>query len=106
MFDVVYYKNDTLVTVTGVKNADTDTFIDNATVRILAITEYGGSNIVGTFPIVLTYVPQSNGIYKGNLVNSLPLVPNNRYVCKLEVLTTDNLKGYWEFTFTCRIRNE
>lgn len=107
MIDIVYYKNDTLLTAAGIKNTATNSFVNNAIVHVLGITTVDNEAVTGaTFPIVLVYVNGSNGNYRCNLPNTLNLIPNTRYICKLQATTEDNLKGYWEITFTCRSRIE
>lgn len=109
MFDVIYYNNDTVVRVVEVRNASTNQYINNATVQVLGIKEYGAtSDIAGSFPIALAYVAGSNGVYTGVIPSTLPLVANKKYVCRIQVLTPapSSVKGYWEFSFTCRLRQD
>lgn len=107
MFDVIYYKNDTVIKVVGVKNSRNNTFINNADVQIPGIKEYGTNTaITGGLPLTLEYEAESNGNYSGVLSNEIDLTPNKKYTCMLEVVTTDSVKGYWEFSFTCRLRQD
>lgn len=105
MFDLVYYKNDTLITLIAVKNIKDNTSINNATIQILSISEYGGLPIdTNLFPITLAYVTGSVGNYSGIIPNTLNLVPKKRYVCKIQATTQLGFKAYWEFIFTCKLR--
>ena len=108
MFDVIYYKNDTLVKVTGVRNSQSSSAINNATVQIVGIKEYGiGVDInPEMFPVTLNYEPNSVGSYSGILPNTLDLTPSTKYTCKVQIVTVENMQGYWEFTFTCRLRQD
>lgn len=107
MFDVIYYKNDTVVKVRGVKNTRNNQYITDADVQILGIKEYGTNTLLEAgLPLALEYEVDSQGNYSGVLTNELDLVPNKKYICMLEVITQDGVKGYWEFSFTCRLRQE
>lgn len=111
---VVYYQNDTLVTVSGVRNTGTGEFIDDAEFVILAINKYGTNEPVDVdppasaplFPLVLNRDVNVRGRYSGVLPNSLNLVPNTKYVCIVQGTTVDRIKGHWEFSFTCRYRQD
>ena len=107
MFDVIYYKNDTVVKVRGVKNSRNNDYINDAEVQILGIKEYGTNvTLEAGVPLTLEYETDSLGNYTGVLTNELDLTPNKKYTCMLQVLTQDGVKGYWEFTFTCRLRQD
>ena len=108
MFDVVYYQNDTVISMTNVRNSVSGELINNATIRILGIKEYGTTTQVDeeTFPITLTHVTGSQGRYQGVLPHTLNLLPNTRYTISIQANTVDQMQSYWEFSFTCRLRQE
>lgn len=110
MFDVIYYNNDTIIKVVGVRNSFNSDYINNATAQILGIKSYGVTpdSFVSeeSFPINLAYEEGSNGNYSGILPFNIELEPGKKYICQIEVLTAEEAKGYWEFSFTCRMRQD
>lgn len=108
MFDLIYYKNDTLVKIAGVKNSLTGAYINNATIQILGVKKYMTSTEINEelFPLLLTYHQGSNGVYSAVLSHNLELEPNAKYTCMIEAITEEDVRGYWEFSFTCRLRQD
>jgi hypothetical protein len=108
MFDVIYYNNDTVIRMSGVKNSLTGNAINDAVVEVTGIKKYGTEDYINPemFPLSLDYQAGTVGMYSGVLSHTIELVPNTKYVCMIEATTIDNIKGYWEFSFTCRQRQD
>jgi hypothetical protein len=106
MFNAVYYKNDTVFKILNVTNATTGEPITNAHAKVNGIKLYGTETFISPdmFPINLDSM--DNGIYLGILPHTLDLIPNTKYICMIELDTEEGMQAYWEFTFTCRLRQE
>lgn len=108
MFDVVYYQNDTVISMTNVRNSVSGEMINNATVQINGIREYGTNTAISplSFPITMSYQAGSAGSYQGVLSRTLNLQPNTKYTISIQARTLDQMQSYWEFSFMCRVRQE
>lgn len=57
-----------------------DSFINDATVTVTGVLQKGGKPVTwGGFPLPLSYVGGSNGLYRGTLPFDLPLQPLQTY---------------------------
>jgi hypothetical protein len=104
--EIIWYSNDNIIEVTGVKNKVSDTYINNASVTVTLIDYATGAQVSGeTWPLALSNVPLSNGDYRATLVDSLSLSTIKRYLAKVTVDGGTDLKGYWEINVLAKIRD-
>jgi hypothetical protein len=79
--------SDNLLKVSGLKNEATGAYLNSATLTA-TLYDTGGTEIVGeTWPISLSYVADSDGIYQGNLKDTLTLAPGD--VVKIVIVADD-----------------
>lgn len=64
----IYLANDNLLELIGLKDAVTDTYINNATVTAILKNAATGEELTGqTWPISLSYIASSNGDYRATI---------------------------------------
>ncbi len=89
----LFVESDNLITVDEVKNTATDVYITDATVNATLYESDGTTEVSGeTWPIVLSYVANTNGRYEGTIEDTVSLVSNVRYRLKIIVDGGTNLK--------------
>ena len=96
MTEILYRGNDLLLELTGLKNAATGDFINNAAVTC-TLYDSSDAEVAGQiWPSTMSYVTASNGDYRCTLDDSLELTPGAFYVVVIEVDAGSDLKGRWE----------
>ena len=75
--------SDLLVTLTGLTDEDTGSLINNATVTVTVYNEAGVEVTGETWPVSLSYVAASDGIYTATLTSALVLSEQVRYLAKI-----------------------
>ena len=101
----IYLSNDHLLELRGLKNIAADEYIDDATVTVTLVDEEGVEVAGQSWPLTLSYVPGSDGIYRGTLEDALDLTENLEYTAKITASGGSNLAGYWEITNRGTIRS-
>lgn len=81
----LYIANDHVLELNGLKDAVTGSYINSATVTAVLKDQVGNQVPGQTWPLTLSYVSGSNGIYRGTLENTLSLTPGVRYVAEITV---------------------
>jgi len=80
---IVYIENDNLIQLTGLQDAATSVYVNNATVTV-TVTDRKGVNVSGqSWPLTLSYVASSNGNYEGTLEDGLVLSIGQKYEAKV-----------------------
>ncbi len=92
----IYLSNDHLLELRGLKNIATDAYIDDATVTAILVDEDDAQVSGQTWPLALSYVAGSDGIYRGTLTDSLSLTVDRVYTAQITVSGGSNLAAYWE----------
>ena len=100
----IYYPgNSGVLQIDALKNAQTDAYINDATVEATLVdrtdTEVSGQ----TWPLTLSYVAASDGTYRGVVEEDLSVVVSAPYTAKITV-TSGVLVAYWELPITIRTR--
>lgn len=100
----LYLGNDSTIELAGLKNGLDDVYANTATVQV-TLKDSAGVNVVGaTWPLTMTYVTGSNGIYRATLDDALSLVRDARYTAIVTVDAGGGLKARWELECVCRVR--
>ena len=100
----IYLSNDHLLELRGLKNIATDAYIDDATVTATLVDEEGVEVAGQGWPLTLSYVSGSDGIYRGTLTDSLSLTEDLEYTAKITASGGSDLAGYWEIPLRAAIR--
>ncbi len=75
----IYVNNDNAVTVNGLKDLTTDTFINDAVVNA-TLQDCDGNNIAGgSWPVTLSYIAASDGEYRGVIQDTVNIVADTMY---------------------------
>lgn len=96
MKEAWWIDSDTLVQLTGLQNALTGAYIDDATVTAV-LTDEDGNAVAGGEAITLAYVADSDGDYAGEVPHGLAMTEDARYVLTI----TASGAGYqmtWKLT--------
>lgn len=80
---LAYVANDNILEVAELRDVD-DAYVNAATVQCTGVTKVAGGALAG-FPITLSYVVGSNGIYRGTLQETLALEENAAYEATVTV---------------------
>lgn len=107
MARILYYLNDNLIEVDGLKDSTLSGYADaTADVKLTAIKAAAGNTVTGvSFPITLAYVSASNGKFRGVVDKALALTPEAKYTAFIDA-TYGTLDGHWEIPLTCKVRTE
>lgn len=100
---LAYVDNDNQLRVDGLRDAD-DAYINDATVVCTQVLDASDAAVTGdTFPKTLTYVPASDGNYRGTLQQTLALVDGQTYTATITV-DGGGLQARFDVPFTARVR--
>lgn len=98
--EVLLIENDQTIKVLGVRDEISGEY-QNTAVVTAEIKNKNGSTVSGV--MTLEYVDDSDGDYRGNIDNDVPLVNNRSYIVEI-IVTFDSFKGTWHFTRTAQFR--
>ena len=102
--EILLADNDMIFEVRGLANEVTGSYLNAATVTC-TLKDSGGAAVSGqSWPLTMSYVASSNGIYRATLPYTLDLVANGRYTLELDVNGGAGLRGKWEIPCLCRVR--
>lgn len=102
--EVLWDNNDMVVEVRGLENEVTGENINNATVTCTLLDAEGDEVSGQSWPMSMTYVASSAGVYRGTLPYTLGISPAGRYTLKIDVDAGAGLRGQWEVPCVCRVR--
>jgi hypothetical protein len=68
--------NDQVVTLVGLRTTDTDTYLNNATVRA-TLLDSKGKPLPAFQDVLMTYVPASDGDYEWTIEGTTMMLPKN-----------------------------
>jgi len=91
--------NTNVLELTGLQNALTAAYINDATVTV-TVKDAAGTAVSGeTWPLAMSYVAASNGDYRAVLVNGLALLAGRKYVAHIDADGGADLDGNWQLPF-------
>lgn len=102
----LYYGNDMLLEVAGLQDQATGEYINDATVTV-TLEDSADNPVTGeSWPLALSYVTASNGVYRATLRDTLALAINGRYVATVIADKGEGKRARWDLDFVCRVRRE
>ncbi len=102
--EVIYIQSDNIIEVLGVLNVATGQHINSADVTLTLVDASSGDEIENeTWPILLDYVSDSNGDYRGVIRNDVGISQNQSLIAKVKVDGGFGLVRYWERQCIARI---
>jgi len=108
---IYYWKNDNIIWIrdqagNGLKNEIEDVYIDNATVTA-EVKFKSGTLVTGqTWPLTLTFVDGSNGVYNGILDKALDVVPGDKLDVEVTVTVPGDLDAFFKIPTIVRQRGK
>jgi len=100
----LYISNDNLLSVTGLKNASSGSYMNNSTVTA-TLKDTAGDVVTGqTFPITLSYIADSDGNYQATLENTLSITEGTTYNATITATSASGLYAEWEMQMTATKR--
>lgn len=91
--------------LTGLQNAATGLYVNNATVEV-TIKDGAGEEVTGaTWPITMYYVEGSSGDYRGTISHVVQLSPGRHYVAEINVTDGPNV-AFWAYEFKASARRD
>ena len=100
----IYIDNTNLLELFRLKSAVENTYINDATVTV-TLKDEAGTEVTGqTWPLTLTYVPSSNGDYRGIISEDCEFTEGEPYYAIIEANAGVNRYGHWEIQFVPKVR--
>ena len=98
---VAFSANTNILSLTGLYDAVSEAFINDADVAVTTIETEDGEAVfpLSGYPITMDYVSGSDGNYRAVLDHTLPLTPGVCYVAHIDADAGDDRVGHWEFKF-------
>jgi hypothetical protein len=93
----LYIGNDNILELNGLLNVSVSpsTYVNTASVAV-TLYDTNGDEVSGeTWPLTMSYVASSNGVYRATLSDSLSLKVNRRYRAKITANGGAGLQGEW-----------
>lgn len=102
----LYYGNDMVLEVAGLRDHVTGEPVNDAAVTV-TLEDSADNTVVGeSWPLALTYVADSDGIYRATLRDTLALQINARYVATVTADDGEGRRARWDLDFICKLRRE
>lgn len=102
----LYLDNDNLFTLEGLKDQETDTYVNTATVELTIEDSEGATVPDGGFPLTMDYVADSNGSYQGVVDKALSIENSLDYVGVITVSGVGIKDGEWRLPLRGTFRIE
>ncbi len=105
MAEVIFFKNDNVIELTGLKDEITQVDIDDATVTV-TLKDSNGVDVTGeTWPLAMAALG-SGGIYRATLTDTLGVTLLNQYVAVVNVTTIGGVVAKWSIPAQVTLREE
>jgi hypothetical protein len=105
--EALYWKNDTLLELRSLRNEVTKQFVNNATVTAVIKQNSDGSEIGGaTWPLTLSYVAASNGLYRGIVESDVNVEVGDLLDLEITVTAPGNLDGFFKLPLLVKERRD
>lgn len=101
--NIIFYKNDMLLELKGLKDVVLDTFVNGATVTATVVDSDGAAVTGQSFPVTLDFVANSDGDYRVVLDSTIVLVIGKKYTAQITAVSS-GIDGYWELDLRAVIR--
>lgn len=102
---IIYEGNDTIIEVRDLQNGVTGNYLDQAAVTV-TVKDSAGNNVAGpVWPLTMSYVANSNGVYRATLPASMVLAKRASYTAVVAVNGGVGLEAKWEVELSCQQRS-
>lgn len=101
----LYLGNDNVLTLDGLQNGITEAYLNAATVSV-TLVDADDAEVTGeTWPLTMSYVAASNGVYRATLTDTLSGISAGDIVtAQVSANGGAGLQGYWEIPLTVAVR--
>jgi hypothetical protein len=100
----IYLSNDNLLSIEGLRNASSGSYMNDAT-STATLKDADGNVVTGqTFPVTMTYMSGTNGNYQATLENTLSMTPNAKYTATISATSSSGLYAEWDMELTATKR--
>lgn len=100
----LYADNDMTLEVSSLRDEVTGAYINDATVTVSLADEDAVAVTGETWPLAMSYIASSDGVYRATLKDTLTLAVGARYVATVIADAGTGRRGQWELDFVCRKR--
>lgn len=102
--EILWDNNDMVVEVRGLEDDVSGEHVNDATVTCTLI-DSAGSNVTGqSWPLTLSYVAESDGVYRATIPYSVATVAGADYTLQIDVNAGSGLRGQWSIPCLCKKR--
>jgi hypothetical protein len=104
MSEPLYIGNDHAIELRGLKDEISNDFLNAATVTV-TLKDSAGANVSGaSWPIAMTFITGTNGVYRATLPDELAIVDGRRYTAVVVADGGANKRGQWNIPCAARLR--
>lgn len=100
----LYVGNDMILEVEGLTDEATGDFVNDADITATLYTQAGAEVAGQVWPVAMTYVADTAGIYRATLADTLSLTPNQRYRARVVADAGPGRRSQWDIDVLAKIR--
>lgn len=102
--EAIYVGNTNMLELRGLRDGLTGEYLSGATVTA-TVKDAAGANVTGeSWPKALSYVDDSEGVYRVSLSHQLAVVAGAGYVAVIDVDADSGRRGRWELPLIAKVR--
>lgn len=101
----LYVGSTNLVELSGLKDSISGAWLNAATVEFTLKTQAGVEVAGQVWPLTMTHVPNSKGIYRAAIPHDLTLTVGTTYIAEISA-TNDTNVGLWQLQTKARARDD
>lgn len=100
----LYKGSDTFIELVGLHGQSDGSMIDTADVTVV-LYDSGGNPVTGAaWPMTLTYLTNTDGVYRATLPDDLAVVAGQRYRALVTADDGPGRRSQWDVDVICRVR--
>ena len=100
----VYVGNTNIIDLVGLSSEVDDAFINDADVEVTVVDEDGNEVSGQSWPLTMSYLPGSDGNYRGFISDEVSFVARDKYFANIVADGGANRVGRWSFPFRPQTR--
>jgi hypothetical protein len=94
---VIFNLNDNLLELVGLKDVVSGSFANSATVTVTLVDKDDVEVAGETWPLTMSYVAASDGLYRAVLKDTLTFVVDDLYTAKIDANDGADRQAHWKF---------
>lgn len=100
----IYILNDTVIELSALADGISGAYVNDATVSV-TIKDAAGSTVTGGGPTTLSYVTDSDGVYRGVVDKALAISERVTYFAEITAASSGR-DGFWRIPLTAAYRTQ